>query len=148
MSQSQQTFPESISGKEPWLAVNLSAVFPGIGQIYSGNAYRGCLVIIAYVLFAGFGLGLLLLPAGNIASAFGLLLGSVLLNIWNLFDAHGCARRANSTSFEQLRKSGKDPWLAVFLSRIIPGLGHLYSGKILTGIVFLIGFFIFLVFLH
>ncbi len=46
MSKSESTLPESISGKEPWLAVNLSMVFPGIGQIYSGNALRGYKVML------------------------------------------------------------------------------------------------------
>jgi signal peptidase I len=27
--------------KEPWLAVNLSKIFPGLGQIYSGKKQKG-----------------------------------------------------------------------------------------------------------
>jgi signal peptidase I len=37
MSQSERHSSESLSGKEAWLAVNLSMFFPGIGQIYSGK---------------------------------------------------------------------------------------------------------------
>ncbi len=62
--------------------------------------------------------------------------------IWNLFDAHKCAIRANNHSFENLRKSNKDPWLAVFLSRIMPGLGHLYIKKNLLGILLCIFYII------
>jgi signal peptidase I len=45
MSQLQDSSSQSLSGKEPWLAVNLSMIFPGIGQIYSGNALRGWIFI-------------------------------------------------------------------------------------------------------
>jgi signal peptidase I len=37
----------------------------------------------------------------------------VLVGIVSLFDAHRCAKKANTVSFEELRKSSKDPWLAV-----------------------------------
>jgi signal peptidase I len=57
------------------------------------------------------------------------LIGYFIFTIFNLFDAHRCAKRSNSNEFEMLRKSEKDPWLAVFLSRIIPGLGHAYQGN-------------------
>lgn len=35
--------------KEPWLAVNLSKIFPGVGQIYAGNILRGIFWIIANI---------------------------------------------------------------------------------------------------
>jgi signal peptidase I len=57
------------------------------------------------------------------------LIGYFIFTIFNLFDAHRCAKRSNSNEFEMLRKSEKDPWLAVFLSRIFPGLGHAYQGN-------------------
>jgi len=60
------------------------------------------------------------------------------IGIWNLFDAHKCARRQNGMEFEAARKAEKDPWLAVFLSSIIPGLGQLYIRKRLLGIVFIL----------
>lgn len=40
MSQSERNFSQSLSGKEPWLAVNLSMFWSGIGQIYSGKVMR------------------------------------------------------------------------------------------------------------
>jgi signal peptidase I len=86
-----------ISNKEPWLAVNLSMFFPGIGQIYAGKIFRGSILIISQ------------------------------------FDAYRCAKQNNSKDFELLRKSSKDPWLAVFLSRLIVGLGHIYLKKYFFG---------------
>ena len=130
----------SVRGKEPWFAVNLSMFFPGIGQIYSGNVRRGIILIISYILLIGIGGWLIFSPTGDIG--IGLVLGfaSIAVNIWNLFDAHRCARKANNRSFEELRKTSKDPWLAVLLSRILPGMGHIYIGKAWLGILLLIIF--------
>jgi signal peptidase I len=128
----------SVRGKEPWFAVNLSMFFPGIGQIYSGNVRRGIVLIISYILLSGG--GLLFSPTGGTEIGLVLLFATIAVNIWNLFDAHLCARKANNRSFEELRKSTKDPWLAVFLSRILPGIGHIYLGKAGLGILLLIIF--------
>ncbi|NES23744.1 MAG: signal peptidase I [Symploca sp. SIO3E6] len=76
----------------------------------------------------------------NFLIAISPLIAIKLLKIWNLFDAYRCAVRTNSSRFEKLRKRDKDPWLAVFISSIIPGLGHLYIKKIWLGILLLILF--------
>jgi signal peptidase I len=125
-------------GKEPWLAVNLSMFFPGIGQIYSGNVRRGIVLIISYILLIGIGGWLMFSPTGDIGIGLVLVLPTIPVNIWNLFDAHRCARKANNRSFEELRKTSKDPWLAVLLSRLLPGMGHIYIGKAWLGILLLI----------
>ena len=130
----------SVRGKEPWFAVNLSIFFPGIGQIYSGKERRGIILIISYILLIGIGGGLILSPTGDAGIGLVLLLATLPVNIWNLFDAHRCARKANNRSFEELRKTSKDPWLAVFYSRILPGIGHIYIGKAWLGILLLIIF--------
>lgn len=128
----------AVTGKEPWLAVILSTLFPGVGQIYAGKALRGIILIVAAFSLLSVGGWLLLSPTGNVLLAFQLLIGYGLLAIFNLFDAHRCAKKANSSEFESLRKGDKDPWLAVFLSRIFPGLGHLYQGSWLWGILFIV----------
>ncbi len=132
--------PTSLSGKEPWLAVSLSKIFPGIGQLYAGRFSRGVLILaIALVLLCS-SLWLLISPAGNALHGVGLLVLFSALSIWNLFDAHRSVRKGNSEAFEAERKSAKDPWLAVFLSQIIPGLGHAYLSNWIGAIVFLILF--------
>jgi signal peptidase I len=142
MSPLEDSSSQSLSDKEPWLAVNLSMFWPGIGQIYSGNALRGWIFIISQILLSCLGGWLILSSRGDIRIGLILLLATVLVNIGSLFDAHRCAKKANTVSFEELRKSSKDPWLAVFLSRIIPGIGHLYIKKIWQGILFFILFII------
>jgi signal peptidase I len=44
-----QSKEESMSNKEPWLAVNLSRLLPGIGQIYSGKRLKGYIILVSYL---------------------------------------------------------------------------------------------------
>lgn len=121
------------TGKEPWLAVNLSTLIPGIGQIYAGQKIRGWLFIFSYFLLIILGLGLLV--TSKLYIGIVCFVAAIIIYFWNLFDAYQCAKRANSSDFETWRRGNKDPWLAVFLSRIILGLGHLYINKTLVGFV-------------
>ncbi len=114
------------SGKEPWLAVSLSRAFPGIGQIYGGAPLRGIVIVVASVMLAiatvycFVGPKLLLLPG------IGLGLLAVLFHVWTLFDAHKSTSQRNSSEFETLRQSGKDPWRSAVFTALFLGLGHLY----------------------
>jgi signal peptidase I len=127
---------ESVTGKEPWLAVILSGIFPGMGQIYAGQTSRGWLLIFIGLILIGLGGWFVLSPAASIRLGIQLLIGYSLLTIFNLFDAYRCTKKSNSREFENLRKTDKDPWLGVFLSRIIPGLGHLYQGQWIFALLF------------
>ena len=134
---------KSVQGKEPWLAVSLSTIFPGFGQIYAGKISRGLLLIFIALILFGLSKWLILSPtlrlpstplrasrsgfAGSVRLGTLLEIGEYLLYFFNLFDAYRCTRKNNSREFERLRKSEKDPWLAVFLSRIVPGLGQIYG---------------------
>jgi signal peptidase I len=141
MSSSRPDLFEQTHNKEPWLAVNLSGILPGLGQIYAGKSVKGYLILLSYVLLIVVGFWLLLSPLGNAAIGMAVLAIAVLiLPIVNLFDAHYSARHGNSREFESERKQNKDAWLAVFLSGWIPGLGHVYIKKWLPAILFFIAF--------
>lgn len=86
----------------------------------------------------GLGGWLALNAGGSVWLSLQLLIAFLIFSIFNLFDAHRSAKKANSADFEQLRKSEKDPWLAVFLSRLIPGLGHAYQGNWLFALLFFV----------
>lgn len=131
------TSESAIKGKEPWLAVILSSLFPGIGQLYAGKTNRGIGLIVITLILLGIGGWLFFSPTGSVVASFQFLIGYLILSLFNLFDAHRCARKSNSSDFERARKSNKDPWLAVFLSRIIPGLGHAYQRQWLFAGLFL-----------
>ena len=123
--------------KEPWLAVNLSSLLPGLGQIYSGRKYRGwallciqfiLIVLIAYCLISSVPIEYLVI---SIIGYFGLV-------VFSLFDAYYITKKENSDEFMEFRANTKDPWLAIFLNRIfILPIGHLYLGKLWGGLIIL-----------
>jgi signal peptidase I len=141
MYQSEQDLVEPKNNKEPWLAVSLSGILPGIGQLYAGKSIKGYLILLSYILLIFTGGWLLLNPIGNAPVGIATLaIAFLILPIWNLFDAYFSARRGNSREFESDRKQNKDAWLAVFLSGWIPGLGHAYINRWLPAILFFIAF--------
>lgn len=124
--------------KEPWFAVVLSSFLAGVGQIYCGRIWRGSLLIlVSLILYSSCFLSWLS-PTYDVLVSIALPLISLTIWIWNLSDAYKCAREANPQDFEIERKLSKDPWLALFLSDLIPGLGHLYLRKWLGCVIFII----------
>ncbi|WP_009632752.1 signal peptidase I [Synechocystis sp. PCC 7509] len=134
MVNSNNIVSPSSNNKEPWLAVNLSAFLAGIGQIYTGNIVKGWLFIISQLLLYVFGFGLIFSSKGDTVIGILLIVFGFAFGIFNLFDAYRSAVNRNNTDFEILRKDNKDPWKAVFFSRIIPGTGHIYLEKTFLGI--------------
>jgi signal peptidase I len=126
-------------GKEPWLAVTLSSLLPGAGQLYVGEYLWGGIFLIGLSALLLAGLWSVLSAAGSVSLGFQVLIAYTVLFTLNLFDAHRRARKHNDLTFEQHRRAHKDPWLAVFLSRIIPGLGHAYQGQWGYAILFFLG---------
>lgn len=122
--------------KEPWLAVNLSLFLPGIGQLYVGKILRGHSLIFSQIILYSLSGWLILSPLGNMVIGELLLMTAFALSIWGIFDTYDCAKKANPQCFEQLRMGEKDPWFAVFLSRLIPGAGHLYLNRLWLSILF------------
>jgi len=140
MYQSEQRLAQGTNNKEPWLAVNLSMILPGIGQIYAGKLLKGCIILLSYFLLIAIGGWLMLNSTGNALVGIAVLMIALLiLPIWNLFDAHYSASSRNSRDFESTRKQSKDAWLAVFLAGLIPGLGHAYLKQWLSSILFFAG---------
>jgi signal peptidase I len=118
------------------LAANLSLLLPGLGHIYSGEILRGFAVMAAAAtLFSGIFYYLLLPGVGHLVFLIYMLF-FILVHLFGLLDAHRAAHRRNSElRLEPL--TGKDPWLAAFLSIALPsGAGHLYCGRILAAIIF------------
>ena len=103
------------------------------------NIYRKSIILLLIWIFLYFLLlWSVLSPKCDTLVLIGIILFRWAVWIWNLLDAHKCARKANPEDFETERKQGKDPWLALFLSDLIPGLGQLYLKKWVWGIAFTI----------
>jgi signal peptidase I len=56
------------------------------------------------------------------------------LRILALWAAYHAAKKHNTAAFESQRAQGKDIWRAVFMSLIVPGVGHLYLGRWFAGV--------------
>jgi signal peptidase I len=117
-------------GKEPWLAVNLSLFFPGIGQIYAGEYSKGMSSILIQIGLIAMAFWSIYDPQGSTVTAIFCGIFLVTFYLANLFDAYYCIDRTR-------KSKTRDPWYAVFLSRIMPGLGHLYLQKPFIAVFFL-----------
>ena len=122
--------------KEPWLAVNLSLLLAGVGQVYAGKPWKGVIFLAAELTLLAACLTALLHPDGSVLLACGLGVALAVFHVYNLSDAFRAPRR--QTVEEQEPKPKKARWLAVFLTQLLPGLGHLYSGKWLWGVCILV----------
>lgn len=120
---------------EPWLAVNLSMFFPGAGQLYVGETVRGLGFLCSQLVLIAIAVWSIFSPNGNTVTGLGCLFPIAVIYILNLFDAYFCAKKQLGVQEfkEKIPRINKDPWFAVFLSRILPGLGQLYLDKAITG---------------
>ncbi|HEY9762990.1 MAG TPA: signal peptidase I [Trichocoleus sp.] len=119
-------------GRSPWLAVNLSVVLPGLGQIYGGARAKGGIIAIAFLLLLLFSAWSIFGAKGDTLTGLLLLLPIAGLYFGGLVDAY------RSLSPVSPRPAGgraepQDAWYAVFLSQILPGLGHLYCQQSVIG---------------
>ena len=131
---------QSNGNKEPWLAVTLSFLIAGTGQIYARKILKGLLICAISFVTLVFSFWSLVSTQGNVLLGLQTLIFTVILFLTNLYDAYRSAVKANNNDFERSRKRDKDPWFAIFITTIIPGSGHFYIGKWIPGILFLIAY--------
>ena len=122
--------------RDCWLAVNLSGLLPGLGQCYASQWTKGLVVISAFVALVAHGMWSLLSAEGNTAWAFWMFGIAGIVYLLNLWDAFATAGRPLQPLGSKQR--GNDLWYGVFLSQILPGLGHLYLNQAVAGAVFLV----------
>ncbi|MGH7730518.1 MAG: signal peptidase I [Candidatus Eiseniibacteriota bacterium] len=130
------------TGREPWLGANLSLCLPGLGQWYAGTYASAALQIgAALVLIVG---GALFTFARGLNGAVGLILVLGLVPLWlfSAWTAHRDCRDRATAGFDELRRTQRDAWKAVFLSRFLPGLGQLYDRRVGIGLLFMVVAFV------
>jgi signal peptidase I len=123
--------------RSPWAAVNLSVVMPGLGQVYGGATVRGVGIAIAFFSLLAFAIWSIFAANGNTLTGLWLLLPIAGIYLGSLIDAY----RTLTSKPARLTLSPdapKDPWYAVFLSQILPGLGHFYRQQVIVGGLFLV----------
>lgn len=119
-----------------WLAVNLSGLVPGMGQCYGQQWTKGIIIAAIFFGLVSRSLWSLLASEGNTSQAFWLLGAAVIVYLLNVWDAFATAGRPLHPMGN--KREGRDLWYGVFLSQILPGLGHLYLNQAVVGGVFLL----------
>jgi signal peptidase I len=114
--------PDTRKRGEPWIAVALSLLAPGLGQFYAGRPWRG-LAWFAVALAALAGTLSWVFSATRVNPLEGIAWYAVLLACqWGSPLAAFFACRRRRPRLRRLRR----PALAAALSVLFPGLGHLY----------------------
>lgn len=127
--------------KEPWLAVSLSWLVPGAGQVYADRYARAVIFIALAGLFYVFWLASLMSTKCSIVV-------SLIVKVFNLIilpalacvDAFVLVKASKTKQVGTEKSVSKDPWLAAFLSLLLPGLGHAYIREWASFGLYLFGF--------
>lgn len=119
-----------------WLSSCISWLFPGIGHLYLGYISSGLFFLSMLVLMQiGGTLSLMVESCPLIVTLiFGLTMG-LFLPLIAILDIRRRSRHNKETEDQQ--ETTKDFWLAIFLSLLLPGLGHLYLRKKVLGFFFI-----------
>lgn len=115
---------------EPWVAGSLSWLIPGAGQLYAKSLTQALFFLGLTVALDAASLASLTLPVLSPVWLPLLKLCRFILlpGLASLF-AYRKVVRTTRPGFEEARQLARDPWLAVFLSLILPGAGHAYLLK-------------------
>jgi signal peptidase I len=111
--------------REPWLAGLWSMAFPGLGQLYARRSLRAAVFSLCFVVTLGLGVFEVVSCGTNTIVGFVLIAAALLAHVVAIIEAVYVSKKGNSQDFEVIRRSKPDPFYAVFLSAIFPGLGHM-----------------------
>ena len=127
----------SINRLNPWLAVNYSLVFPGLGQLYSAFWVKGISLVLAAVVMIGYATWSIFGANGQTLQGFWTIGCFLIVYSFSILDAYRGTQPGYATRIS-VPQGMCDPWYAVFLSQLLPGLGHLYLQQALAGGIFLL----------
>ena len=123
--------------QDPWFAVALTSIFPGLNFFHSGNRGLGTATVTLAAALIVAAVVLLAVPSASMRASIVCFVAFVFLSLAMLPIAYYDARShitAPSIDGERI----KSAWLAIVLTRIFPGLGHLYLRWWVAGVVLLI----------
>jgi len=92
----QQPLQITVGTKNPGVAALLSFLIAGVGQIYAGRTVRGLLILF----------GVIILNVILVSISFWLMSVTLIILIWNIYDAHNLCKKYN----KHLLETGKPPW--------------------------------------
>jgi len=137
------TQPDSVNfdrpvDRHPWLAVNLSMIMPGLGQLYAGRWGQGLLFALGQVSLVTIVAWSFFSANGNTLVGFMLLTPAAFVYIASLFEAYRDISGVSILSAAQHVSHTPDLWFAMFLCQVIPGLGQFYLHQTNLGTVLII----------
>ncbi|PSF38074.1 signal peptidase I [Aphanothece hegewaldii CCALA 016] len=119
--------------------------FPGLGQFYGEKIIKGLFWSICQIIAIIAAIWSCLSPDGQTSTGLIFLGITIIIYLANILDAHWTVYTAkNDKSLEKIPRTNKNPWFAVFVSRVLPGLGQLYGNHSILGLIFLTASLIFL----
>lgn len=127
---------QSTNPLNPWLAVNYSLVFPGLGQLYSAFWLKGISLVLITVVMIGYAAWSIFGANGQTLRGFWTIGCCLIVYSFSILDAYRGTQPGYATRIS-VPQGRLDPWYAVFLSQLLPGLGHLYLQQALIGGIFL-----------
>ena len=127
--------------RSPWLAVNLSLVWPGLGQMRQQQWLAGLSLAALFPLFVSRGVWELLAADGQTTWSFVYVMVAAIIYLSSPWLAyHVRPTQHLRQSVERLpspqtpaANAAKDPWYSLFLEQLLPGMGHFYAGQTLLG---------------
>ncbi|MEB3213301.1 MAG: signal peptidase I [Leptolyngbyaceae bacterium] len=116
----------------PWIAVNFSVLWPGLGQCYGRAWVKGVCMAIATLALIGYSVWSIFGAPGNTMTGLLLFIVVGVFYIVNVFDAYHTLKPLPKPSMA-IYQPKRNRWYAVFLSQILPGFGHLYLQQAIVG---------------
>jgi signal peptidase I len=123
--------------RDPWIAVNLSVLWPGLGQCYAQAWLKGIALALIAGGLVGFAVWSIFSINGNTLTGLLMLIVLGAVYIGSLLDAYNTLKPLPKPSIADVYQPHQNRWYAVFLSQILPGFGHLYLQQALVGGMFL-----------
>src|SRR5689334_4045790 len=114
-----------------WLAVNLSWTAAGLGPIYAGRKKAGAILLAVEALLWGLWFSWTILPGLSLWVMLGSQAALFVLWITSAVVSARMVRREFPPE-----AGAKTPWKSVFFTRFVPGAGHMYAGRWVTGLLF------------
>ncbi len=118
--------------KSAGLALLLSLILPGAGQLYCGKSFRGVMILC----FSSVGLVLCFMRQQASLQGTGLII-VVVLWVFSFLDAYFTATEINSG--QDLQVDAQNPRVAVTLNLLTAGFGYFYLGERAKGMAFFVG---------
>jgi len=118
------------NGKDPLVALNLSVLFTGLGQIYAGRYIRGIVFMVAEILFLVYAISYIINPVTRFSKGIVILiLPYLLIMLFIHIDALLCVKKYNITrNLASKASAGKKTILVMLLILQIIGIQAIAIG--------------------